>query len=105
MELPLQWKRELLISARRVTWCWLATEVALTEKSMRAEAQMGVCYQRERRSSLLAVRKAYTKALWWKALMDSVVGTEGSRNSMEPIKKSGFNLKGHQEAFKQRDVV
>ena len=35
-----------------------------------------MCVDQRRRRSFLAVRKAYTKVLWWEAWMDSVVGTE-----------------------------
>lgn len=37
--------------------------------------------------------------------MGSVVGAERTRNNMEQAEESDFNLKSHQRAFKQRDVV
>lgn len=43
MERPLWWKRELLINARRAIQFLLATEVALTEKSIRVDIPVGVC--------------------------------------------------------------
>lgn len=64
-----------------------------------------MCVDQRRRRSFLALRKAYAKALWWNAWMGSVVGAERTRNNMEQIEESDFNLKGHQRAFKQRDVV
>lgn len=64
-----------------------------------------MCVDQRRRRSFLAVRKAYAKALGWDAWMDSVVRAERTRNNMEQVEESDFNLKGHQRAFKQRDGV